>query len=585
MLPDTVGAMRWRWTLAALLAACGDNLDTPDAATTAAALEIVGHADLGARGMNAALAVADTTVYVGSRIDSRPVLIVDVADPAAPRVVGELGPPDEGVAGISSRELRAVADLDLLIVLNLQCSPDLHGCAAAAAEIENLKIYDIADRRAPRLLSPYRITGTILRPRSPHEMYLWRDPANPARVLLLVSTPPGPDGYEIVDLTDPMMPVRVAAWDAVVAGGLVRNGSDGILHSVSASRDGRTAWFSHQTSGLVAVDQSQVIDGVPLPELRMVTPPAAALTWEPASSMGPHSAVPVPGRSLLLVTEEIYPPPFGTGCPWGHVRMVDASDRRAPAVVGEYRVPENDPAYCSSGAPTERITFTAHNATVTGNLGFVTWYSAGLHVIDLSDPAAPRGLLDFRPEPLAAVATEDPALGGNPVGMWSYPVIANGLVYVVDTRNGLYVLRYRGPYEVSALPTSSPVGARTARTVETLLSTISNSLRRPSAPRSMRNGWPARMLLKSSAPESARMTSSASGPVSPLRLSRRPSVSPLATLPSTLPGGPTGAGVAGSADAGAGAISGWDGSAAAGVFASASRLIAATEVSLSQTNT
>jgi hypothetical protein len=31
--------------------------------------------------------------------------------------------------------------------------------------------------------------------------------------------------------------------------------------------------------------------------------------------------------------------------------------------------------------------------------------------------------------------------------MWSYPIIKNGLIYVVDLRNGLYVLKYRGPFE------------------------------------------------------------------------------------------------------------------------------------------
>ena len=29
--------------------------------------------------------------------------------------------------------------------------------------------------------------------------------------------------------------------------------------------------------------------------------------------------------------------------------------------------------------------------------------------------------------------------------MWSYPIIHNGLIYVVDIRNGLYILRYTGP--------------------------------------------------------------------------------------------------------------------------------------------
>ena len=31
--------------------------------------------------------------------------------------------------------------------------------------------------------------------------------------------------------------------------------------------------------------------------------------------------------------------------------------------------------------------------------------------------------------------------------MWSYPVIQDGLIYVVDLRNGLYILKYNGPYE------------------------------------------------------------------------------------------------------------------------------------------
>ena len=45
------------------------------------------------------------------------------------------------------------------------------------------------------------------------------------------------------------------------------------------------------------------------------------------------------------------------------------------------------------------------------------------------------------------MTTEDPALsrGVNRVVMWSYPIIRKGLIYVVDIRNGLYILRYTGP--------------------------------------------------------------------------------------------------------------------------------------------
>ena len=49
---------------------------------------------------------------------------------------------------------------------------------------------------------------------------------------------------------------------------------------------------------------------------------------------------------------------------------------------------------------------------------------------------------------------EDPRLSSDPdtgrnekVVMWSYPIIKDGLIYVIDLRNGLYVLKYKGPFE------------------------------------------------------------------------------------------------------------------------------------------
>jgi hypothetical protein len=410
-----------RWLPLLAVAACGDNLPP------AGAFEIVGHADLGARGMNAALAVVGDTVYVGSRTDLQPVLIVDVADPANPQVVGQIGPPDEGLAGLSSRELRAVPDLNLLVVLNLQCDPSLHGCGAAA-EGETLKLYDITNRRAPVLAGTYPVHGSLHLPQSPHEFYLWRDPKNAAHVVLALTAIPGAPTLELVDVSTPSAPVLVTAWDSVQDGGLPTGNN---LHSVMLSDDGKTAWLSHQPGALVAVD----ISGPPA----LITPPAAALAWPP---FGTHSAVKVPGRDVLVTTQEIYAMPYGTGCPWGNMRTVDIHDPKAPAVLGEYKLPENDPSTCAHVQPD--VAFTAHNATVTHDLALVTWYAGGLQAVDISDPAHPAQLAELRPDPLPSVTKEDPALGGNPVEMWTYPVIQDGLVYVVDVRNGLYVLRYHG---------------------------------------------------------------------------------------------------------------------------------------------
>jgi hypothetical protein len=124
------------------------------------------------------------------------------------------------------------------------------------------------------------------------------------------------------------------------------------------------------------------------------------------------------------------------------VRTVDISNPAAPALLAEVKIAENDPALCA--APQDRIAFTAHNATVTKELAIITWYAGGIVAIDVHDPARPSIVAQLRPEPLPAVAVEDPGLGGNPVEMWSYPVIQDGLIYVIDVRNGLYVLRYTG---------------------------------------------------------------------------------------------------------------------------------------------
>jgi hypothetical protein len=418
-----------KWIVLLALAACGDNLPP------SGSFEIVGHNDLGARGMNSALAIYDDTVYVGSRIDNQPVLIVDVSDPAAPAVVGELGTPDEGLDGMSSRELRVVPDLELLVVLNLQCSPDLHGCSGARPEAENLKLYDLTDPHAPALVGTYPFASLPRTPRSPHEFFIAGHHA-------LVSVPGAGPQLEIVDLETR---TQLVAWDPGLG-----NAGDDILHSISTNADGTLAYLSHQTGGLALADLTQ-------------SPPAIVGGPLHLPGMGPHSAVQAPGRSVLVVTEEVYPMPYGAGCPWGHLRTVDISDPSAPVVAGEYALPEQDPAQCASVAA--RTAFTAHNATVTHDLALVTWYAGGLQAIDISDPAQPFQLAELRPEPLAQVTTEDPGLGGNKVEMWSYPIIDDGLIYVVDVRNGLYVLRYHGRWgeQVAATKFAEGNSTRTLR--------------------------------------------------------------------------------------------------------------------------
>jgi hypothetical protein len=109
--------------------------------------------------------------------------------------------------------------------------------------------------------------------------------------------------------------------------------------------------------------------------------------------------------------------------------------------LAEIGIPENSPGQC---AAVPGSTWTSHNPTMTANLALVSWYSGGLQVIGLDDPAHPQRLAELRPSGVHPTL-RDLQLGTSDAMTWSYPVINQGLVYVVDINQGLLVLRYAGP--------------------------------------------------------------------------------------------------------------------------------------------
>ena len=135
--------------------------------------------------------------------------------------------------------------------------------------------------------------------------------------------------------------------------------------------------------------------------------------------------------------------------------MIDISDPTTPTVEAEYRLPENDPddsETCAEWNP-PRTSYSAHNPTLTPHIAFTTWHSGGFQAISIQRARRPYQLAEYFPTPLAEVDLEDPRLSSDPdtgrhekVVMWSYPIIKDGLIYVVDLRNGLYVLKYGGPF-------------------------------------------------------------------------------------------------------------------------------------------
>lgn len=461
--------------------------------------QVVGHDPLFGRGMNSAAAIYGHYIYIGNRTDGSAtcgvgdprgpgsscphphpgVLIEDIADPAHPHFAGEIGPPNEGNVGISSREVRVWPRAKLLIVMNFRCSSVIHACPAGNDQQFpfNLKFYSLADPVHPRFISSYVPTSAAGLAVKPHEMYLWQDPKRPDRALLWISTPqltpdPTVPNMMIVDIS------KVAGGGAVTEvaqgnwNGLFPNGgsetffqNDLYVHSMAPTADGRTTYLSMEGGEMVVLNTSAVAgDTSPGKVINLngdlITDPANRPIWGnpfpnclKACPEG-HSAVPIPGRPYVLTTDEIYgtftDPTFG--CPWGWVHLINVSDPAHPQITGEYKIAQDQQSFCGSAADdpaTEQFTsYSSHNPTVLPQVAFVDWHSGGLQAIDIANPARPAQAGWFSPRPLPSVATEDPALSRGPdkVVLWSYPIIRNGLIYVIDIRNGLYILRYTGPH-------------------------------------------------------------------------------------------------------------------------------------------
>jgi hypothetical protein len=447
------------------LAAPGATLTLPTAPVDASQMvldpvsenfELVGHSPLGARGMNAALAVHNGYAYVGSRTDGLPnhqtpgILVVDVRDPAKPEVVHEIGAPDAGLIGETSRELRVWPQRNLLIVMNFKCSELIHACSPQSTP-PRYTFFDISGENAAKP----KLVATYLPSLTPHEAFLWVDPHRPAeRALLYSSTPTSSQSTPSMVITD-LSKVEQGVFPEVTwaARNFTAPGQDRRLHSMGVSNDGTRTYLAFLGAGFLVLDTSEVARGVTNPRIDYVTKPRDRASW---GDPGDHTAVKLFGRDIGLATDEVYGDlldAFGPhGCPWGWVRLLDLSDQAKPKVISEYKVEQNQPEYCDSPegrnlANTAFTSYSAHNPTFTDDLAFVTWHSAGLEVIDLADPANPKRAGKFKPTPLPAVATEDPALssGLDKVVMWSYPIIVDGLIYVIDLRNGLYILKYTGP--------------------------------------------------------------------------------------------------------------------------------------------
>jgi hypothetical protein len=464
----------------------------PAAATTAGSssdFTLIGHNALYNRGMNAAITLYGDYVYIGSRTDSGPthlhpgVLVVDASKPATPKVVNEISALSVDPLlelDYTSRELRVWPQQKLLIVIYMSCSTILHAClgkgdVGGPENEQEMAFFDLTNPASPKLVHIYK--PSVM----PHEMFLWVDPANPGGRALMYWTSPNsfPDASLVVtdisdwrnghfkELTRFDITGQYSAADTQpcpLPDDHTTPCFDVRLHSISLSPDGTVMYMAHLGGGFLMADTSQLAAGSTSPKIKLITPVANRVKWD---NQGAHSAVRIPGKPYVLTTEEIYGTDgvfniaFGRalgGCPWGWVRIIDISTPTAPHIVSEFKIDKNQqsscvsatsPAFLNVAAENNYSSYASHNPTVFPDVALVTWHSGGLRAIDLSDPTKPTSAGYYLPTPEPFSVTPDPALepGSDKVIAWSYPIVRNGLIYFIDIRNGLYIVKYTGRHK------------------------------------------------------------------------------------------------------------------------------------------
>lgn len=381
-------------------------------------MRIVGHDDLAGTGDCMHVNVVGGHAFIGHQgYTSVGTSIVDVSDPSSPRLLTQIPRP----AGTHTHKVQVVGDV--MIVNHERNRFEAEPTTSWSA---GLAVYDISRPAEPRQIGFFATPGTGV-----HRMTYWEDP-----YAYVSGTDEGYIGrfLRILDMSDPSEPREAGRWwfpGQHAAGGEQPTWTPGsrepgsrsdvkevMLHHALPAGD--RLYAGYWDAGLVVLDVSDK----ERPEM------VSHLDLGPSSG-NTHTAFPVPGRDLLVVTDEQLTRFIGTQ---RHVRLVDISDETSPQVVATLPVPPGD--FHERG-----IRFGPHNvhemrpgSLIDSNTIYLTYFAGGLRAYDIRDPA--------QPVEIAHIVPEAPP-GRETIQLNDVTATEDGLIYVTDRhRGGLYVVEH-----------------------------------------------------------------------------------------------------------------------------------------------
>jgi hypothetical protein len=352
--------------------------------------------------------------YVGHQNGPEGTTILDISDPRRPRIVSRLMVPNELT---HTHKVRVVGDL---MLTNSELQP---GCGRRNEFVDaGFRIYDVKDRANPRLLTFVKTHG-----KGVHRFDV------DARYAYISTEMEGFVGNILViyDLADPLAPVEVSRWwmpGQNVAGGETPHpkGAEHRLHH--AMRCGDQLYAGCWASGVAIIDIADITRPRTLSHYR----------YDPPCPEPTHTFLKVPfpiaGGDIAVSTEEERPQRGADADkPHAPLRTWDVTDPAKPKLLFTFELPDDASPYHG-----RKFRFGAHQLREQVDrdcLLFVTWFGAGLRIVDISDPAHPRERGHIIPKAgdgQKAPLTNDVAKDDR------------GLIYFTDKACGLDVIELTG---------------------------------------------------------------------------------------------------------------------------------------------
>jgi choice-of-anchor B domain-containing protein len=257
-------------------------------------------------------------------------------------------------------------------------------------------------------------------------------------------------GLQIVDLTDPSLPVHIGTytgagfttahnlWIDTATGIAYACGAAGGMHILSLANpespveiDFFTPYYIHDlyVAGGKAYGGAISIGALAIIDVAVPSSPVTLATHFYANA-STHNAWPNLAGTHCITTDE-----GGSN----RLKVWDITNLSNIRFESEY-VPSTESA-------------TVHNALLRNDMAFMSHYKAGVRVVDLTDPAAPVEVGYYDTFPTNGTAFE---------GCWGvYCFRDDDVVYASDRSTGLYILRFDGDYagDLSGTVTDASGGA------------------------------------------------------------------------------------------------------------------------------